>query len=165
MSSIRAVLLLLLLGLSACSGGLPLAVDDAVLRHEPVDQMAAQKLINEYRAAHGLPPLALSNALRLAAQDMADHIARRDRMKSPQHSAAGLLGRLKARGIAHDAAAENLGYGYPTLAKAFAGWRGSSGHDRNLLDPNVSEMGLALTTRSDGKWRNFWALIMARPET
>lgn len=161
----RLAALFVALALAGCAGGLPFVPDDVVLTRVEVDQTAALAIINRYRAAHGVAPLALSADLKVVAQDMADHIAGRDRLKSPQHSAGGLFARLKARGVRHDAAAENLGYGYATLEKAFAGWRGSPGHDRNLLNPNVTEMAVARTNRADGKWRNFWALIMVRPES
>lgn len=150
--------------LAACAGGLPSIDDRAKLTQMPVDRQAAQARINGYRAEHGLPPLTLSADLNLVAQDMADHIAGRDKRKSSQHSAEGLLRRLMARGVDHEAAAENLGFGYASFEKAFIGWQGSPGHDKNLLNPNVTEMGIAYTTRSDGMWRNFWALIMVRPK-
>ncbi len=149
--------------LGGCAGGLP-GIADVELTHQPVDQQQVLSMLNSYRAQHGVAPVTASGDLRRAAQDMADHIARRDRLKSPQHSRNGLYSRLVAHGIKHDAAAENLGYGYATLQAAFDGWHGSSGHDRNLLNPNVTQMGLARTNRPDGTYRNFWALIMARPE-
>lgn len=162
----RPLAALAMLGLlvAGCAGGLPEIADEAKLTHVAVDQGAALATLNAYRAKHGVHPLKPLPALQVVAQDMADHIAGRDRLKSPQHSARGLYSRLTARGVDHDAAGENLGYGYASLDAAFAGWRGSAEHDRNLLNPNVTHMGLARTNRSNGKYRNFWALIMARPE-
>ncbi len=157
--------IMLTLALAGCAGGLPgLGGDEAVITHVPVDEQAALDRINAYRASHGVAPLALSGALNVASQDMADYIARRDKRKSPLHSRNGLFKRLTQHGIRHDAAAENLGYGYQSFEAAFAGWQGSAGHDRNLLNPNVTEMGIARSTRPDGMWRNFWALIMVRPQ-
>ncbi|WP_319772411.1 CAP domain-containing protein [Breoghania sp.] len=163
MRTVLAVLALTL-ALAGCAGGLPdLGGDEAVITHVPVNEQAALDRINAYRASHGVAPLTLSPALNAASQDMADYIARRDKRKSPLHSRNGLFKRLTEHGIRHDAAAENLGYGYQSFDAAFAGWQGSAGHDRNLLNPNVTQMGIARSSRPDGMWRNFWALIMVRP--
>lgn len=163
--SVFAILTLAAAALAGCAGGLPTVSDAAKLEHIAVDQRTALAMLNSYRAKHGAAPLSTSPGLRLVAQDMADHIAGRDKLKSPQHSPNGLYTRLMARGVEHDAAGENLGYGYANLNAAFAGWRGSAAHNRNLLNPNVTQMGIARTNRADGTYRNFWALIMARPES
>lgn len=155
--------LALVLMVAGCAGSLPGLGEKVELTQVPVDTGAALARVNGYRAQHGLPPLRLSPALNVASQDMADYIARRDKRKSPLHSKNGLFKRLTQHDIAHDAAAENLGYGYQSFDAAFAGWQGSPGHDKNLLNPHVTEMGIARTTRPDGKWRNFWAMIMVRP--
>ena len=159
-----AIVLVTSVLLAGCAGGLPGIATDAELQQVPIDQQVALAMLNNYRARYAAAPLRTSPDLRLVAQDMADHIAGRDRLKSPQHSPRGLYSRLLARGVKHDAAGENLGYGYADLNAAFAGWRGSLEHNRNLLNPNVTHMGLARTNRADGTYRNFWALIMARPE-
>lgn len=160
-----AILILTAATLAGCAGGLPTLSDSVKLEHVAINQQAALAMLNDYRRKHGAHPLVTSPDLRLVAQDMADHIATRDKLKSPQHSPKGLYSRLLARGVQHDAAGENLGYGYANMAAAFAGWRGSSEHNRNLLNPNVTHMGLARTNRSEGTYQNFWALIMARPQS
>ncbi|MEI2385550.1 CAP domain-containing protein [Breoghania sp. JC706] len=163
MRNVLAAFSLFLL-LAGCAGGLPGFDEKVELTQVPVDEQAALARINDYRAEHGLPPLTISPDVTIAAQDMADYIARRDKRKSPLHSKNGLFKRLSEHGIRHDAAAENLGYGYQSFEAAFKGWQGSPGHDKNLLNPYVTQMGIARTTRPDGMWRNFWALIMVRPE-
>jgi len=56
------------------------------------------------------------------------------------------------------AAAENIAMGTKTFEETLAIWKFSSGHNANLLKPNVTRMGLASASR-DGTTR--WALILA----
>ncbi|MDJ0933296.1 CAP domain-containing protein [Breoghania sp.] len=138
--------------LAGCAGGLTDFGDKAELTRVPVNDQATLAAINGYRAQHRLPPLTLSAEVEVAAQDMADYIARCDKRKSPLHSKNGLFKRLTEHGIRHDAAAENLGYGYQSFDATFKGWQGSPGHDKKLLNSYVTEMGIARTTRPDGMW-------------
>ncbi|GGB44479.1 hypothetical protein GCM10011316_15630 [Roseibium aquae] len=130
----------------------------------PVDTQDLLQMLNAYRAAHALPPLRIDGTLNVVSLSMARHIAERDSMKTREHSPQGLSNRLSAAGYPNYAAAENLGAGYASLAAAFAGWQGSDGHDKNLLNPYVTRAGIGRTRRSNGKWRNFWVLTLARPE-
>ena len=54
--------------------------------------------------------------------------------------------------------------GYSSLDDAMAGWKASAGHRRNLLNPHVTEIGIAAVATPPGsKQRNYWALILAAP--
>lgn len=136
----------------------------AEVRDVAVDRQAALAAINAYRAGHGLPTLRLDPRLNDAARDMAHRIAEADSMGIRAHSSSGLAGRLDRAGYETYAGAENLGAGYASFDAALAGWKGSSEHNRNLLNKYVTRIGLARTERADGKWRNFWVLIFARPK-
>lgn len=129
----------------------------------PVNTQAALAKTNAYRARHGLPRLTLDPRLNQASLDMARLMARRDISNPRTHSARGLSGRLSRSGVATFAGAENLGSGYTSFSKAFSGWTGSPDHNRNLLNKHVTRVGFARVSRADGKWRNFWVMILARP--
>lgn len=151
--------------LAAC-GALPGASDledKTVLTNQPVDQAQMLTMLNAYRQQHGLPALRLDPELDQVSQKMARHIAERDSMQTWAHSAFGLSQRLDKAGYANYAAAENLGAGYADLGAAFRGWQGSEGHNKNLLNPYVTRVGIARTNRNTGKWRNFWVMTLARP--
>ena len=46
-----------------------------------------------------------------------------------------------------------------------AGWKASAGHRKNLLNPHVTEIGIAAVATPPGsKHRNYWALILAAPQ-
>jgi uncharacterized protein YkwD len=73
--------------------------------------------------------------------------------------------RVTAAGYDWGAAAENLGAGYASLDDVIAGWKASAGHRQNLLNPRVTEIGIAaVATPSGSKHRNYWALILATPQ-
>lgn len=158
-------LCLLTLGLASC-GALPGGgdlEDKTVLTDQAVDKAQMLSLINAYRGQNGLPPLRHDTELDAVSQKMARHIAERDSMDTWAHSAFGLSQRLDKASYANYAAAENLGAGYADLPAAFRGWQGSEGHNKNLLNPYVTRVGIARTNRNNGKWRNFWVMTLARP--
>lgn len=159
------LLLLLVASLAAC-GALPGRgdLDDkTVLTDQPVDKTQMLSLVNSYRQQNGLPALRHDPALDTVSQKMARHIAERDSMDTWAHSAFGLSQRLDKAGYANYAGTENLGAGYADLPAAFRGWQGSAGHNKNLLNPYVTRIGIARTNRNTGKWRNFWVMTLARP--
>ena len=85
-----------------------------------------------------------------------------------QDRTQALAGRFRSGsrpGYDWGAAAENLGAGYSSLNDVIAGWKASAGHRTVLLNPNVTEMGIAAVATPPGsKHRNYWALIMASPQ-
>jgi uncharacterized protein YkwD len=135
----------------------------AAISDVPVNTGAALAKVNAYRSSKGLPRLTLDPRLNDASRDMARLMARTDNSKPRTHSARGLSGRLTNSGVATYAGAENLGSGYTSFDHAFSGWKGSRDHDKNLLNKYVTRVGFARVKRPDGKWRNFWVMILARP--
>ncbi|MTH96248.1 CAP domain-containing protein [Roseibium sp. RKSG952] len=151
--------------LSACSalpGGKDIS-SETVIARASVNDTQMLSMLNAYRQKHGLAPLKLDPRLNEVSADMAHHIAKRDSMKTWAHSAFGLSQRLDKARYANYAGAENLGAGYATLPAAFSGWQGSADHNKNLLNPYVTRVGIARVNRSDGKWRNFWVMTLSRP--
>lgn len=152
------------LGIAACAGPAsgPSFYDRLDLKPQPVDQAAALSLVNGFRLNEGLPPLSLSPKLSALSKEQADAMAAADKLS---HNIGGRLPkRLDKGGYAWLATAENIGAGYRTLAEAFSGWRDSPPHRKNMLNDKVTEMGIAATSRPDGKYRVFWAMILARPD-
>lgn len=137
--------------------------DRPVIVQVPVDRQAMLEMLNAYRAEHSLPALVHDDRLDAVSLDMARHIAERDSMDTWAHSAFGLSQRLEKVSYPNYAGAENLGAGYASLPAAFAGWQGSEGHNKNLLNPYVTRVGIAQVDRSNGKWRHFWVMTLSRP--
>lgn len=134
------------------------------IRDVPINTGSALGAVNAYRAAHGMSRLSHDARLDEASLTMAHLMARQDKSNPRAHNARALSGRITAAGMTTFAGAENLGSGYTSFSAAMAGWKGSRDHDRNLLNPHVTRIGFAHVTRSDGKWRNFWVMVLARPQ-
>lgn len=143
---------------SACTTGAPRTATPI-----PVSAGQTASLVSAYRAQHGLGPVGVDSRLMQAAATHARTMGQRDRIG---HGVGGSLPRrVSAAGYDWGAAAENLGAGYSSLDAAMAGWRNSAGHRRNLLNPNVTEIGVAaVRTPSGSKHDTYWALILAAPK-
>ncbi|WP_068081760.1 CAP domain-containing protein [Polycladidibacter stylochi] len=133
------------------------------LRSVKVDSNHALQLVNNWRSKHKLPPVKLDTHLTIVSQEMATHIAKRDSLATPLHSSSSLQKRTQTPTYRSKAGAENLGAGYKTLEDAFIGWKNSKDHNKNLLNPYVTHMGIALTVRDNGRYRYFWVMTLAAP--
>jgi uncharacterized protein YkwD len=120
-----------------------------------VDAAMARDMIGAYRGNNGLKPLTLDPDLQAAAQAEADAMARADKPSS----ADAFKARLAASGFAQPAA--NLSAGYHTLAEAFSGWRESPQHNRVLLDPRATRIGIATAYTPNSKYKVYWVLAVA----
>jgi uncharacterized protein YkwD len=160
--------LLALSGLCACA-------DNYVPKGEPsfyrnlaqpgaeLDAAAAASMISGYRSNNGLSAVTLDPELMRLAQAQAEVMAQKDKL---DHSAGKpFVVRLKAAGYRADAAAENISAGYHTLAEAFSGWRDSAPHRENMLLKGATRMGIAAIYTPRSKYKVYWALILAAPDT
>lgn len=129
----------------------------------PVDAEAAASMISDYRAARGLTPVNIDPGLSQVAQEQANAMARADNLS---HEVGGrtFVQRMKASGYNARLAVENVGAGYHTLAEAFSGWRDSPPHNKNMLAPGMTRMGIATANAPSSKYKVYWALVLAQPD-
>lgn len=114
--------------------------------------------VNAKRAASGLGALTLNSKLTAAAVLQAEYQATNKMMT---HDGNGGLGaRISSKGYNWCAAAENVAMGYGSTEAVFNGWVNSSGHLANILSPNITEMGLALSKDSNGT--PYWAQVFGK---
>ena len=137
---------------------------NAELTQIAINKQEALRQTNAWRAQHSLPPLKLDPHLSQVSQDMANHIARLDSLKTRRHSSTSLIRRTQTSGYKSKAGAENLGAGYASISAAMTGWKTSPDHNKNLLNKRVTHMGIARTNRADGTYRNFWVMTLAAPQ-
>lgn len=129
---------------------------DAVL----LDQDAALRTVNAFRAENGLSPLKTEARLVAAAEAQSRAMAAKNDM---DHYVDGPLPqRIKRFGYPFATASENIARGQPNFDVAMKGWEDSPGHRRNLLDPKVTEAGFA-AVRQKETGRIFWTQIFGRP--
>jgi uncharacterized protein YkwD len=128
-----------------------------------VNATEAAALITNYRASRGLPAVSVDRRLMHIAADHAGRMAASRRMAHVLPGEGSFQRRLAAGGFDASLAAENIGAGYDSLAEAMNGWRNSPDHDKNLLLPGVSRIGIAVVLAADGKYRTYWSLVLAEP--
>lgn len=165
----RAAPLFLLLSLLLAACGTtedtskPAFYDDLAKSGQPVDPVAAASILNAYRGTKGLSQVSLDPVLTKLAQDQANAMAAADQLS---HEVGGrtFVNRMKASGFDPKIAVENVGAGYHTLAEAFSGWRDSPPHNKNMLTPDVTRMGIATAFAPKSKYKVYWALVLALPE-
>jgi uncharacterized protein YkwD len=128
-----------------------------------LDAAAAVSLISGYRANSGLPAVTLDPVLMKMAHEQATAMAARDKLSHRVRKP--FAARLKAAGYDADRAAENIAAGYHTLGAAFSGWRASAEHKSNMLLAGATRMGIAAVYTPKSKYKVFWSLILAKPDT
>ncbi|WP_148640081.1 CAP domain-containing protein [Aureimonas sp. AU20] len=157
--SLRALMLCLSLGLGACTTVKP--VDTSRTAPLAIGRDEGLKLVNDFRARNGLKPLRINEKLMQAAQWQTAAMAERNKM---DHQVAGALpGRVARFGYDWSTVAENIARNYSDYGAAMVGWINSPGHRKNLLNPNVTEMGFAGGRLSEGG-PTYWTQIFGAPK-
>ena len=169
--------------LSACAAGekpRPPAPPPALVP-PPVEQGAKsvslngyeQKIIdqtNAFRAENKLPPLKPKAQLLIVAQNHARNMARQDRFGDSDKNGhvldgKGLEDRIKVSGYPFAEVAENVGYQYnkpDPVAAMMQGWKDSSGHRRNMLIPDIDEIGVGAAQGKSGRW--YFVQVFGHPQ-
>jgi hypothetical protein len=131
--------------LAAWAGPVPPAV-----RAQDAGTMLA--LVNQARAAAGLPPLALNGALSAAAARHSNDMANNAHFDHIGTDGSDPATRVSQAGYNWSAVGENIAQTYAFDAgEVFNLWMNSPGHRANILGGNFLEMGLAAVQAADGK--------------
>lgn len=160
----RAVLVLLAGGLSGCTaitGGM--FSRGLETRPGVVDSRAAARMLSAYRLSRGLGPVRTNGTLDRIAAAQAKAMARADTLSHQVPGQPGFKQRIASGGYKATLVAENVGAGYKSLDSAIARWRASPSHDKNLLLPGVTEIGIAVAHVPESRYGSYWALVLAAP--
>ena len=132
-----------------------------------------QKIIqatNAFRDENHLPPLKPTVQLIIVAQNHARNMARQDKFGDSDKNGHILDGkhfedRIKVSGYSFARVAENVGYQLkkPDPAAAMMeGWKVSPGHRRNMLLPEITEIGVGAVKGQSGRW--YFVQVFGRPQ-
>jgi uncharacterized protein YkwD len=94
-------------------------------------------LINQQRAAHGLPALRANRRLNRSSQGWSDRMV----ASSIFGHGADFSARISAAGFVWQAAGENIATGFATPQAVVSAWMGSLDHCQNILDPAYKDVG------------------------
>jgi uncharacterized protein YkwD len=121
------------------------------------------QLVNQYRAANGLPALAVHGRLNVSTAMHTSAMAAIGSIYGPdtgmQHTLYGstrpeVPDRLAAAGYDNwtysYAWGENIAYGYTSAEAVMTGWMNSAGHRANILNANFTEIGVSVRMGADG---------------
>jgi len=128
-----------------------------------VDGAAAARIISDYRASHGLPPVTVDRRLTQIAGDHALRMAAANELAHVLPGQGSFRQRIEGGGYQASLAAENVGAGYGSLGDAIARWQASPSHDTNLLRPGLTEIGIAVANAPGTRYGTWWSLVLAAP--
>jgi len=139
------------------------ALSDRDYSSTALDADKARDIINQYRHDKGLKPLKINTELTAAANAHSRDLAKWDRISHYGSDGSNPWDRVKRTGYRARLAAENVGTGQIDFAEVMRGWRESSGHNKNLLLPDATDMGIALVRDPKSEFKTFWTLVVGSP--
>ncbi|WP_172327310.1 CAP domain-containing protein [Mangrovicoccus sp. HB161399] len=119
-------------------------------------------LLNAFRAANGLPALAVHPLCERAAQDHAADQARREVLThgSGFENRDTAANRIGALGYRWGFAAENVAFGQRDMQAVLDAWANSPGHRANMLAGQAVHYGFGGASNRLGP---YWVLVLAAP--
>ena len=134
------------------------ALSDRDYSHTALDAEKARDIINQYRKDKGLKPLKLNAELTEAAKAHSRDLAKWDRISHYGSDGSNPWDRVKRAGYNARVVAENVGTGQASFKEVLKAWKNSPGHNRNLLMPDVRNIGIAMVIDPKTEFKTFWTL-------
>jgi uncharacterized protein YkwD len=120
--------------------------------------------VNAARRAAGVRPLATDPRLAAAAQAHAQDMLARAYYDHETPEGQTPRERVESTGYLAHKVGENIAEGQFSVEEVMSGWLGSSGHRRNLLDPEFRDLGVGLAVgRFEDRLRILWVQEFAVP--
>lgn len=119
-------------------------------------QSEAARYLNAYRAKAGLAPLSPESRLVRAATAQCAIMIAHGKIGHAFGPGTAFSERMFRAGVAPGYHAENVARGQRSVAEVMQAWMNSSGHRRNMLDPQMTSFGIASKS-------GYWALDLAGP--
>ena len=120
------------------------------------------KAVNAEREKVGLPPVVYSDTLCGIADTYASRLISADFFAHVDpYTGTTVAKRAAKNGYAYYKVGENLAAGQKTVASAMTDWMASASHRANILDPDFTELGIAI--RDGGRYGRYWVQEFGRP--
>ncbi|WP_198020744.1 CAP domain-containing protein [Roseicyclus elongatus] len=141
-------------GLSACANA---PGTTRLSAEQSLNIASAGTQISLQRAQAGIVrPLAHSSALQAAAAQHAEYLSRTGGLSHDGQGGSTAHTRVTRTGYDSCRTAENIARGQSDLRTVLSDWTASAEHRRNMLDPRVTDYGIA-------RAGSVWVLVLARP--
>jgi uncharacterized protein YkwD len=118
-------------------------------------------LIDEARAAHGLPPLARARELVRAARRHSAAMAEHGFFDHRGSDGSTPGERIEEAGYDWRAWGENIAAGYLSPEDIVASWMASSGHRKALLSSMYQDMGVGYAHNPSSRYRHYYTVKFA----
>lgn len=116
--------------------------------------------VNQERARVGVGPLCYNKKLIASSVQHNNDMISMNKMDHRGSDGSRSWDRIKAQGYQYSTCAENVARGQSSVSIVMNSWMNSSGHRKNLLNPNFIHFGAAW-----GGSRNFWTQNFGRPKS
>ncbi|MEM6766587.1 MAG: CAP domain-containing protein [Bacteroidota bacterium] len=103
-----------------------------------------------------VPALRWNSLLEEAAARHTNDMATNDHFSHTGTDGSKLGDRVRETGYTFATAGENIAWGYNSISRVVQGWKESEGHCRNMMNPNITELG---ASEAD----NYWTQVLAKP--
>ena len=113
------------------------------------------KLTNQVRSEHSLKPLRSNCLLFKAAQNHTEYMVKTGTITHTGSDGSSVGVRVKRVGYEYSAVAENVASEQQNPSQVVDSWMNSSGHRKNILNPNYTEIGV-------GYSNNYWTQVFGR---
>ena len=117
-------------------------------------------LVNQERAAAGLPALKVNDKLAGVAGKKAEDLRDGNYFDHNSPTYGSPFDMMKQFGITYSSAGENIAKGQKTPEAVMNGWMNSSGHKANILNSSFTEIGVGYVTDSNGT--TYWVQMFIR---
>lgn len=149
--------LAMILGLAAC---VPIPIPMVTVSSSQVRTLATSQAADpgfdaQLQNVRG-KPIAHNAQLAAVARAHAADMAARGYFSHMSPEGRGSGARAAAAGVPSCGIGENIAQGQTSSAEVFAGWMGSSGHRRNMINPRMASYGL-------GRSGDTWVLMLYQP--
>ena len=124
-------------------------------------KMQVLELVNQERAANGLNSLAWSDDAAAVAQAHAEDMASRDYFNHSTPEGLSPSDRINNTGISWTRNAENIAAGQQTPQEVMDAWMNSPGHRRNILTPELENLGIGIAR--GGSYGIYWVQVFITP--
>lgn len=136
--------------------------------HDPAVDAQVLALINQARTSQGLNPLAAQDQLTAAALAHSMDMACNNLVSHVGSDGSLWYNRVAAQGYAnYNSSRENIYVGHPefggTAQGAFDWWWNSKIHHDNMLNPDVSQIGIAYVYDPKSDYGGYYTTVFARP--
>ena len=125
------------------------------------------ELVNQERAKAGAPPLVMNDKLNKVADSHSENMADQDFFSHTGKDGSKAWDRAKNLGYQYSRIGENIAAGQRTPEQVVSDWMKSSGHRRNILDKNYTEIGIGHEFLSNDtgsiNYNHYWTQVFGKP--